>query len=75
MNIICTEKCNCWYAVGNQDDCRSVCEDCGDCMRVVGQGNIDRCISCEDRKQKEGKDYINKRTVYQKYLELFIWGK
>ena len=69
------EKCNCWYAVGNQDYCRSMCEDCGDCMQVVGQGNIDRCMSCEDRKQKEGKDYIDKRTIYQKYLELFIWKK
>ena len=42
-------------------------------MQVVGQGNYDRCIECEDRKQKEGKDYIAKRTIYQKYLELFVW--
>tara|TARA_Y100000361_G_scaffold152087_1_gene170765 strand:+ start:593 stop:811 length:219 start_codon:yes stop_codon:yes gene_type:complete len=54
---------------------RSYCGDCGDCLQIVGQGNIDRCMSCEDRKQKEGKDYIDKRTVYQKYLELFIWKK
>ena len=52
---------------------RSYCEDCGDCLQIVGQGNYDRCIACEDRKQKEGKDYIDKRTIYQKYLELFVW--
>jgi len=23
--------------------------------------------------EKEGKDYIAKRTIYQKYLELFVW--
>ena len=52
---------------------RSYCEDCGDCLQIVGQGNYDWCIACEDRKQKEGKDYIDKRTIYQKYLELFVW--
>ena len=31
---------------------RSYCEDCGDCLQIVGQGNYDRCIACEDRKQK-----------------------
>ena len=73
MTIMANEQCNCWYEISTTKDCRSFCEDCGDCMQTVGQGNYDRCIPCEERKQREGKDYIDKRTIYQKYLELFVW--
>jgi len=42
-------------------------------MNIIKLVPENRRSYCEDRKQKDGKDYIDKRTIYQKYLELFVW--